>query len=37
MDMTGDLVTACLDWKRAVELGDDKGIKLIAKNCFQSE
>jgi hypothetical protein len=33
MDMAGDLMTACLDWKIAVELGDDKGMKFIDKNC----
>lgn len=36
MDMNGDLMTACLDWKRAVELGDDKGKKFVEKNCLKS-
>jgi hypothetical protein len=33
MDMAGDLVTACADWERAVELGDKNSTQFISKNC----
>ena len=36
MDMAGDLVTACLDWTRAIELGDEKGKMFVEKNCLKN-
>ena len=33
MDMSGDLNTACADWDKAVELGNDMASKFLDKNC----
>ena len=33
MDMSGDLNTACADWDKAVELGNESAVVFARKNC----